>query len=267
VKKGEHFQLVERAGGNMNGSTRADITNYYQALPSNRVNLGLWLEADRMRSLAVTPENLQNQKEAVKEEKRLRFDNQPYTGSFLDAAAGSYDSTSCFAYAHTLIGSMADLDAASVDDVRGFFRTYYAPNNATLVVAGDFDAAQVKPLIQQYFGDIPRQAAPPAVQCNQPFSSGLQRRTVTDAKATLPAVLTVYRIPEYKSADLPALTLLSTILGTGESSRLNRAWHARPAPPWPCRCCSTRSAPRAAPGCSPCSASPTRASRPTRWSG
>jgi len=123
VKKGEHFQLVERAGGEMNGSTRADITNYYQSLPSNRLNLGLWLEADRMRSLAVTAENLQNQKEAVKEEKRLRFDNQPYVGTLLEALAGAYDPKTCFAYGPLLIGSMADLDSASVDDVRGFFKT------------------------------------------------------------------------------------------------------------------------------------------------
>jgi predicted Zn-dependent peptidase len=223
VRKGEHFQLIERAGGSMNGSTRADVTNYYESLPSNRLSLGLWLEADRMRSLAVTAANLQNQKEAVKEEKRLRFDNQPYIGTLLESLAGAYDQRSCFAYGHLLIGSMADLDSASVDDVRGFFKTYYAPNNATLVVAGDFDPAEARRLITQYYADIPRAAAPPPVRCEQPFSPGEQRRTVTDAKATLPAVLTVYRIPEYKSADLPALTLLNVILGQGESSRFNRS--------------------------------------------
>jgi predicted Zn-dependent peptidase len=223
VKKGEHFQLVERAGGQMNGSTAADRTNYFEALPSNRLNLGLWLEADRMRSLAVTAENLKNQQEAVKEEKRLRQDNQPYVGSFLQAIAGSYDSTRCFAYGHELIGSMADLEAASVADVRAFFKTYYAPNNAALVVAGDFDPAEARRLVAQYFGDIPRAAPPPPVRCDQPFNTGQQRKAVTDAKATLPAVLAVYRIPEYRSPDLPALTLLSSVLGRGESSRLNRA--------------------------------------------
>ena len=223
VKKGEHFQLVERAGGEMNGSTAIDRTNYFEALPSNRLNLGLWLEADRMRSLAITPENLANQKEAVKEEKRLRGDNQPYVGSFLTALAGAYDSTRCFAYAHTVIGSMDDLNAATVDDVRGFFRTYYAPNNATLVVTGDFDPAEVKRLVAQYYGDIPRVPAPPPVQCDQPMNTGLQRHTVTDAKASLPAVLALWRIPPYRDADVPALTFLSTILGQGESSRLNVA--------------------------------------------
>lgn len=223
VKKGEHFQLVERAGGQMNGSTQSDRTNYFEALPSNRLNLGLWLEADRMRSLAVTQANLDNQREAVKEEKRLRIDNQPYTGSFLEALTGAYDPKSCFAYAHTTIGSMADLNAATATDVQQFFHTYYAPNNATLVVTGEFDPAEAKRLIAEYFGDIPRAAPPPPVECAQPFNSGAQRRTVTDAKAALPAVLIVWRTPPYESADLPALTFLATILGQGESSRLNVA--------------------------------------------
>ncbi len=223
VKKGEHFQLVERAGGSMNGSTAADRTNYYQTLPSNRLNLGLWLESDRMRSLAVTAENLKNQQEAVKEERRLRFDNQPYIGTVLLSLAAAYDPKTCFAYAHELIGTMEDLNAAQVEDVQAFFKQYYAPNNATLVVTGDFDPAEVKRLVQQYFGDIPRVQAPPPVQCEQPFSPGEQRRKVTDAKATLPASFTIWRIPPVNHADTPALAFLATILGQGESSRLNRA--------------------------------------------
>jgi predicted Zn-dependent peptidase len=223
VRKGEHLNLVQRAGGSVNGSTRTDITNYYQTLPSNQLALGLWLEADRMRSLAVTKANLDNQREAVKEEKRLRVDNQPYIGSVQEAFTAAYDSTSCFGYAHVPIGSMADLDAAAVEDVQGFFKTYYAPNNATLVVTGDFDPAEAKRLVTRYYGDIPRVAPPPPVRCDQRFSPGEQRRTVTDAKATLPAVLSVYRIPEYKNADQPALALLGIILGQGESSRLNRS--------------------------------------------
>jgi predicted Zn-dependent peptidase len=223
VKKGEHFQLVERAGGSMNGTTSTERTNYFEALPSNRLNLGLWLEADRMRSLAVTKANLDNQREAVKEEKRLRVDNQPYVGSFQEALTGAYDAARCFGYAHTTIGSMADLNAAAEDDVQQFFRTYYAPNNATLVLAGDFDAAEARRLVQQYFGDIPRAAPPPPVSCDQPFNPGQQRRTVADAKATLPAVLVLWRIPPYRDADTPALTLLGTVLGGGESSRLNVA--------------------------------------------
>jgi len=223
VKKGEYIELVQRAGGNLDGSTAADRTNYFESLPSNRVNLGLWLEADRMRSLAITPENLANQKEAVKEEKRLRVDNQPYVGSVQNAFTGAYDSTTCFAYGHTLIGSMDDLNAATVDDVRQFFKTYYAPNNATLVITGNFDPAQARRLVTQYYADIPRVAPAPPVRCDQPLNPGLSRRAVTDTKAPLPAVLASWRIPEYKSADVPALTLLSTIMGQGESSRLNVA--------------------------------------------
>jgi predicted Zn-dependent peptidase len=223
VAKGGHFQLVERAGGSMNGSTSADRTNYFDSLPSNRLNLGLWLEADRMRSLAITPENLKNQQEAVKEERRLRIDNQPYVGAVYESLTAAYDRTRCFAYGHELIGSMADLNAAQVADVQAFFKQYYAPNNATLVITGDFEPAAAKRLVEQYFGNIPRAPAPPAVQCDQPFNSGLQRRTAADAKATLPATFTLWRIPETKHADTPALAFLSTILGTGESSRLNRA--------------------------------------------
>jgi predicted Zn-dependent peptidase len=223
VKKGEHMNLIARAGGSMNGSTADDRTNYYQTLPSNRLNLGLWLEADRMRSLAVTKENFENQRETVKEERRMRIDNQPYTGAFLSSLTSAFDPKSCFAYAHETIGSMDDLNAGTTDDVQAFFKQYYAPNNATLVVTGDFDAADAKRTIQSYFGGIPRVAAKPAVACEQPFDVGQQRRTVTDAKATLPAVLALWRIPEYKGADTPALTFLATILGQGESSRMNRS--------------------------------------------
>ena len=223
VAKGEHFKLIERAGGSMNGTTADDRTNYFETLPSNRLNLGLWLEADRMRSLNVSKENLDNQRNAVQEERRLRIDNQPYTGAFLQSLTSAFDPKTCFAYAHETIGSMADLNAASVEDVQEFFKRYYAPNNATLVVSGDFEPAEAKRLIEEAFGSIPRVDAPPPVTCEQPFDVGQQRRTVTDAKATLPASLALWRIPEYKHADTPALTFLATILGEGESSRMNRA--------------------------------------------
>ena len=222
VKKAEHFQYVERAGGQLNGSTQADRTNYWDLLPSNRLNLGLWLEADRMRSLAVTQANLDNQKEAVKEERRLRFDNQPYVGTFVDSLSVAYDPLRCFAYGHSLIGSMADLNAAKVEDVQAFFKQYYVPNNASLVVVGDFQPAEARKLTEQYFGDIPRAPTPPPVECDQAFNTGTVRRRVSDKNATLPAVLQFYRTPAVSHADYPALDLLSTILGQGESSRLNR---------------------------------------------
>jgi zinc protease len=225
VKKSEHNQLLERAGGDFNGSTAEDRTNYYETVPSNRLNLALWLEADRMRSLAITEENFENQRQAVKEERRLRIDNQPYQGAFTDGLTWPFDSTSCFPYAHTVIGSMADLDAAKLPDVQAFFETYYAPNNATLVVVGDFNPAELRTLVNQYFAGIPSHAAPEAPRCEARAAAtgSPQRREVHDAQANLDAVLRIYRVPEHRHADTPALEILNIILGQGESSRLNVA--------------------------------------------
>jgi zinc protease len=223
LAKGEHFQLVERAGGNLNGSTNTDRTNYYQTLPPNRLNLGLWLEADRMRSLAITDENFENQRETVKEERRLRVDNQPYAGAFTEGLTVAFDSTTCFGYSHSVIGSMDDLNAATTPDVQAFFDLYYAPNNATLTVVGDFDPAEARRLIQDYFGSIPRGAEPPAPVCEVRFGGGGREIVWEDPLANLPAVLTAYLVPEHKHADSPALELLQSILGQGESSRLNRS--------------------------------------------
>ena len=161
VKKAEHFQLVSRAGGNENGSTTEDRTNYFETLPSNRLNLGLWLEADRMRSLAITQLNFENQRQAVKEERRLRIDNQPYARAIQNAFTMPFDSTGCFAYAHTVIGDMADLDSARLEDVQAFFDAFYTPSNAVLTIAGDFDEVEARRMVQQYFGHIPGRARPP----------------------------------------------------------------------------------------------------------
>ncbi len=224
VKKGEHMGMLETAGSaGYNGSTIEDRTNYYQPLPSNRLNLGLWLEADRMRSLDITEEKFKNQREAVKEERRLRVDNQPYTKVIFEDGYKAIDATNCYAYSHSIIGSMADLDAATTDDVRQFFKTYYAPNNATLVVTGDFQPAEAKQLISQYFGDIPRAAPAPLTTCTPNFNAGARRERVLDTKATLPAVIKFYTVPSYDSPDYPALELLATIVGRGQSSRLNRS--------------------------------------------
>lgn len=222
VKKGEHFQLIERAGGTMNGTTNEDRTAYFETLPANRLNLGLWLEADRMRSLAITQENFENQRQAVKEERRLRVDNQPYAPALVEGMTLLYDSTDCFAYAHSVIGSMADLDAARVEDVQAFFDLYYAPNNATLTVVGDFDPAEVKKLIQEYFGDVPRGREPPRVECRYSFAPGPKRINWDDQHANLPAVLLAFRVPPHAHEDTPALNHLATILGGGESSRLHK---------------------------------------------
>ena len=223
VPKGAHMSLIEQAGGQLNGSTQDDRTNYWEVLPSNRYNMGLWLEADRMRSLSITPANFENQRETVKEERRMRFDNQPYVGAFLKGVTAPFDPTSCFAYGHELIGSMDDLNSAKTEDVKAFFDMYYAPNNATLTLVGDFDPAEARTMVQQYFGSIPRAKEPPPVNCTAQFNAGQRREAVTDPKATLPALLHIYLVPEYKHQDHAVLELLATILGGGESSRMNRA--------------------------------------------
>ncbi len=138
VGKGEHFMLVENNGGGMNGTTTEDRTNYFEVLPKNQLDLALFLEADRMGHLAVNQPNLDNQRNAVQEERRLGIDNQPYGKSELEISNLAYDS---FAYKHSVIGSMSDLNAASLADVQDFFRIYYAPNNAVLTLVGDFDEA------------------------------------------------------------------------------------------------------------------------------
>ena len=222
IKKSEHNKLIERAGGDFNGSTAEDRTNYWETVPSNRLNLALWAEADRMRSLAITEGSFENQRQAVKEERRLRVDNQPYQAAFTDGLTWPFDSTSCFPYAHTVIGSMADLDSAKLPDVQAFFDTYYAPNNATLVVVGDFVPSELRSLVNQYFAGAPSHAVPEGPRCDATTTaSSPKRRAVHDAHANLDALLRIYRIPEHRHADTPALELLNIILGQGESSRLN----------------------------------------------
>src|SRR5262244_4007806 len=149
VPKAAHFQYISNAGGTMNGTTSSERTNYFQTLPASQLPLALWLESDRMRSLAVTQENLDNQREAVKEEKRLRYDNQPYGPIFDLINEMIYQN---FANSHSTIGSMEHLDAASVEDVKEFFRIYYAPNNAVLSISGSFERDLVEEQVEKYFG-------------------------------------------------------------------------------------------------------------------
>jgi zinc protease len=221
--KGEHSRLLRAAGASgLNASTAEDRTNYYQAVPSSRMNLALWLEADRMRALNVTAEQLANEQEIVKEERRLRVDNSPYGVSLQRAFTAPYSATGCFPYSHDVIGSMDDLNAARIEDVQQFFRTYYAPNNATLTLVGDFDPAVARQLVQQYFGPIPRGPAPPPVECTNAFEGLPKRDTVRDANATLPAFMASYGAVPLGHADAYPLELLANILGSGASSRLNQ---------------------------------------------
>ena len=217
VGKGEHMILIENNGGDMNGTTTEDRTNYFEMLPKNQLDLALFLESDRMRSLAVNEANLDNQRNAVQEERRLGIDNQPYGKAYLEIDNLSYDN---FAYKHSVIGSMADLNAATVSDVQNFFRIYYAPNNAVLTLVGDLDPAEALEKVKRYFGDIPAQPAPPKPDLTEPEHYGERRETIEDPLARLPMVLIAYHIPPGNTSDNYAFQVLSDILSTGESSRL-----------------------------------------------
>lgn len=217
VPKAGHFQYVMKAGGTMNGTTSSERTNYYETLPANQLPLALWLESDRMRSLAVTQENLDNQRDAVKEEKRLRYDNQPY-GQIFDLINEMIYKN--FANSHSTIGSMEHLDAASVDDVRDFFRVYYAPNNAVLTISGAFEIDEAKSLVQTYFGDIASQPLPAELDVSEPKEVAATYREWTDQLAPFPAFLIGWKIPKRRSPEFNALYLAGKILYDGDSSRL-----------------------------------------------
>jgi len=221
VGPGEMDRLISRAGGTYNGTTNTDRTAYFEVLPSDQVELAFFLHRERMAHLVVSAGGFESQRSVVREEKAQRFDAQPYAGAqvTLDTLSSDYGP-----YRHPSIGSLEDLDAARVEDVRGFHERYYVPRNATLVVAGDVTLAQVTALAETYFGDIPggvRSAQlpqPPAV----PRTDGERRVEVTDPLARIPLLYVGYTIPGLASPDTPALTLLSSILADGESSRLHR---------------------------------------------
>ena len=217
VGKGEHLILVSRNGGDANGTTDQDRTVYYETFPKNQLDLGLFLEADRMRSLAITQNSLDNQRNAVQEERRLRIDNQPYGRSFLEQRNLSYDN---FAYKHSTIGSMDDLNAATVQDVAEFFRTYYAPNNAVLVIVGDLDPSDTLVHVKKYFGAVPPQPAPPAIDLKEPEHYGERREIIYDPQAKLPSVDITYIAAPGNTPDEYALQVLGIIFGRGASSRL-----------------------------------------------
>jgi zinc protease len=217
VGPGEHFVLVFNNGGSMNGTTNQDRTLYFEMMPSNQLDLALFLESDRMKSLEITKENLDNQRHAVQEERRSGLDNQPYGRTFEAIDELAYEN---FAYEHSVIGSMADLDAATVDDVSAFFKTYYAPNNAVLAVVGDVKTADCLAKIRKYFESIPSQAPPAPVDMTEPPQTAERRLTLDDKLARLTRVDVVYKIPPAGSTDADALSVLGTVLGSGRSSRL-----------------------------------------------
>ena len=217
VGKGEHFILVENNGGGVNGTTNNDRTLYFETLPKNQLDLGLFLEADRMRALNVNQENLDNQRKAVQEERRLRIDNQPYGPTFLAIDELAYDN---YAYKHSVIGTMEDLNAANLQDVQDFFRTYYAPNNAVVVLVGDFVSAEALAKVKKYFEEIPSQPKPPAVDMSEPPASGERRKTMEDGFAQQPRLDIFYKIPRGNTDDWYALDIAGDVLVRGQSSRL-----------------------------------------------
>ena len=218
--KGTHFATVESNGGTLNGSTHPDFTDYFEILPSNKLATALWLESDRMRSLAINEENLKNQKEAVKQERRLSFDNQPYATAIVDIWPTLMFQN--WQSSHSLIGSFEDLNAASVEDVSKFFKTYYAPNNAVLVVVGDIQNAEAKKLIESYFGDIPSQPHPKHPDMTEPADFKSKSQSYKDQHAQVPAVVIGFPGPKRRSPDYYALNMIDAILTAGDSARIRQ---------------------------------------------
>ena len=223
VAKAEHIALIQAAGGTMNGTTWLDRTNYFETLPSHQFDLGLWLEADRMATLldALSQENLDNQREVVKNEKRWSYDNRPYGSWQEKLQAHLYPPE--HPYHHSTIGSMEDLDAASLDDVKAFFSTYYAPNNAVLSVVGDVDTETVRASVERYFGAIPANPSiPPLGDLSLPPTLGTEVREVVKDRVPLPRIYFGFRAPVFGDRRLDALEVAGQILAGGKGSRLHR---------------------------------------------
>ena len=220
----EHFELIQRAGGTLNGSTWLDRTNYYETVPSNQLELALWLEANRMGYLlpAMTQQKLDTQRDVVQNERRWSMDNQPYGTWWEKLPALCFDTEHPFH--HSLIGSMDDLDAASLDDIAGFFTMYYTPDNAVLSIAGDFDLAEARAMIERQFGTIPRGAGkPPLADMTVAPTFGGARREVVPDDVMLPRLFLAFRSPVFGSPEYYAASVAGAVLGMKKGSRLYRA--------------------------------------------
>jgi predicted Zn-dependent peptidase len=218
--KMQHIKLVNSSGGVLNGSTMYDVTNYFEAVPSNALERMLWLEADRMRALKVDDENLRNQRDVVKEEVRVNVMNQPYGGfPWLDMPPVAFRN---WANAHNFYGDFADLDAASLADVQTFFRTYYVPNNAVLLILGDVNLADGFSLAEKYFGNIPAGRAPQFADPAEPPQTEERRGDVVEKYGTLPAMAVGYVMPARRTLDWCAMALLDQALHGGRAGRVYR---------------------------------------------
>ncbi|MFJ9458697.1 M16 family metallopeptidase [Kitasatospora sp. NPDC101447] len=221
VSNNGHFELVQGAGGSLNGTTSFERTNYFETMPTHQLELALWLEADRMGSLlaALDDTSMENQRDVVKNERRQRYDNVPYGTAFEKLTALSFPDG--HPYHHTPIGSMADLDAATLEDARTFFRTYYAPNNAVLSVVGDIDPEQTIAWVEKYFGSIPaHDGKQPPRSGELPDTIGRELREEIHEDVPSRALMAAYRLPHDGTREADAADLALTILGSGESSRL-----------------------------------------------
>ena len=224
VGANEHFELIQRAGGTLNGSTWLERTNYFETVPSNQLALALWLEADRMGALlpAMTQKKLDTQRDVVKNERRWSVDNQPYGTCWEKLQELSFPESHPFH--HSLIGSMEHLSDASLEDVAQFFRTYYTPDNAVLSIAGDFEPDEAKELVQKYFGPIPRgKERPPLSPMDLPPTFGKALRNVVEDDVSLPRVYISFRSPVFGSEKYYAASVAGAILGMRRGSRLYRS--------------------------------------------
>jgi len=224
VGSNEHFESIQRAGGTLNGSTWLDRTNYYETVPSNQLELALWLEANRMGYLlpAMTQQKLDTQRDVVQNERRWSMDNQPYGTWWERLPALAFPPEHPFH--HSLIGSMSDLDAASLDDIATFFSTYYTPDNAVLSIAGDFDSEEVRDMVVRHFGAIPRGAGkPPLPDMSLPIVFGNPLREVVTDDVMLPRLFIAFRSPVFGTDEYFAASVTSAVLGLKKGSRLHRA--------------------------------------------
>jgi len=218
--KMQHIKLVNSSGGVLNGSTMYDVTNYFEAVPSNALERMLWLEADRMRALKVDDENLRNQRDVVKEEVRVNVMNQPYGGfPWLDMPPVAFRN---WANAHNFYGDFADLDAASLADVQTFFRTYYVPNNAVLLILGDVNLSDGFSLAEKHFGGIPAGTPPQFADPTEPPQAEERRGEVVEKFGTLPAMAVGYVMPTRRTPDWCAMALLDQALHGGRAGRVYR---------------------------------------------
>ncbi|MFT2011185.1 pitrilysin family protein [Pontibacter sp. 13R65] len=220
IGRGEYMSMVSKAGGTLNANTSFDRTYYYELLPSNQLELGLWMEAERMRAAKIDEVGVETQRKVVQEEKRERIDNQPY-GSMGENMFGT--AFQVHPYKWMPIGSFEDLKKASIEEFRDFYKTFYVPNNATLSIAGDIDVAKTRKLVEQYFASIPRGTKEiPRPNVQEPKQTAERRKTVYD-NIQLPAVIQGYHIPAQGTEDFYALSMLTTLLSGGESARLPKA--------------------------------------------